>query len=87
MKKILFILLFTLSVFAQSEIKNEVQSCVDNNTTTAFSDSTTVEKRGCCSWHGGVRGCSGGTVVCNDGTYSPSCTCLGGQPIIGTKVN
>lgn len=32
---------------------------------------------GCCSWHGGVRGCdtSIGVKVCNDGTYSPSCTC------------
>lgn len=33
--------------------------------------------RGCCSWHGGVSGCdsSTGRYVCNDGTYSPSCTC------------
>jgi len=35
----------------------------------------TVERSGCCSWHGGVAGCSGGRQVCNDGTYSPSCTC------------
>ncbi|WP_026841859.1 hypothetical protein [Citrifermentans bremense] len=34
-----------------------------------------VGRRGCCSWHGGVCGCSGGTVVCCDGSYSPSCTC------------
>lgn len=34
-------------------------------------------KSGCCSWHGGVSGCdtSTGRQVCNDGTYSPSCTC------------
>lgn len=34
-------------------------------------------KSGCCSWHGGVAGCdtSVGRQVCNDGTYSPSCTC------------
>lgn len=34
-------------------------------------------KQGCCSWHGGVAGCdtSVGRQVCNDGTYSPSCTC------------
>ena len=34
-------------------------------------------KRGCCSWHGGVSHCdsSVGRYVCNDGTYSPSCTC------------
>jgi len=34
-----------------------------------------AERSGCCSWHGGVSGCMGGRVVCNDGTYSPSCTC------------
>ena len=35
-----------------------------------------VKQSGCCSWHGGVSGCSSsGRVVCNDGTYSPSCTC------------
>ena len=33
-------------------------------------------KRGCCSWHGGVSHCGdNGRYVCNDGTYSPSCTC------------
>lgn len=33
-------------------------------------------KRGCCSWHGGVSHCAeNGRYVCNDGTYSPSCTC------------
>lgn len=34
-----------------------------------------VERSGCCSWHGGVSGCSGGRITCNDGTLSPSCTC------------
>lgn len=33
-------------------------------------------KRGCCSHHGGVAGCStNGRQICNDGTLSPSCTC------------
>jgi len=34
-------------------------------------------KSGCCSWHKGVSHCdsSTGRQVCNDGTYSPSCTC------------
>jgi len=34
-------------------------------------------RSGCCSYHGGVAGCdtSVGRQVCNDGTYSPSCTC------------
>lgn len=33
--------------------------------------------RGCCSHHGGVAGChSSGKQLCNDGTLSPSCTCI-----------
>jgi hypothetical protein len=32
-------------------------------------------RQGCCSWHGGVCGCSGVRVVCCDGRLSPSCTC------------
>lgn len=33
--------------------------------------------RGCCSHHRGVDYCdsSVGRLVCNDGTYSPSCRC------------
>lgn len=30
---------------------------------------------GCCSYHGGVLGCAGTKVVCNDGQVSTSCTC------------
>lgn len=33
------------------------------------------ERRGCCSWHQGVCGCSNGRAVCCDGSYSPSCGC------------
>ena len=33
-------------------------------------------RRGCCSHHGGVSGCSeSGKQICNDGTLSPTCTC------------
>lgn len=33
-------------------------------------------KRGCCSHHRGVAGCSSnGRTICNDGTLSPTCTC------------
>ncbi len=37
----------------------------------------TVEaRRGCCSHHGGVAGCtSSGRQICNDGTLSKTCTC------------
>ncbi|MBS4759136.1 MAG: hypothetical protein KHX03_00355 [Clostridium sp.] len=32
-------------------------------------------RRGCCSHHGGVCGCSHGRAVCCDGSLSPSCGC------------
>ena len=39
------------------------------------------QRRGCCSWHGGVCGCSsGGRVECCDGTLSPSCRCRADDP-------
>lgn len=35
-----------------------------------------LAKRGCCSHHGGVCGCTSyGKQLCCDGTASPSCTC------------
>jgi hypothetical protein len=34
-----------------------------------------LAQRGCCSWHGGVCGCTGGRAVCCDGKLSPSCGC------------
>lgn len=44
---------------------------------TFFYSPLVIARSGCCSWHGGVSGCdtSVGRQVCNDGTYSPSCTC------------
>ena len=34
-----------------------------------------VARRGCCSHHDGVCGCSGGRAKCCDGTLSPTCGC------------
>lgn len=34
-----------------------------------------LERSGCCSWHGGVCGCSDGRAVCCDGKLSPTCGC------------
>jgi len=34
-----------------------------------------LAKSGCCSWHGGVCGCSGGRALCCDGALSPTCGC------------
>lgn len=40
----------------------------------------TYAASGCCSHHGGVKGCNTATNhdLCNDGTTSPSCLCSGG---------
>jgi len=35
-----------------------------------------IAQSGCCSYHGGVCGCSYGNVKCCDGSLSPSCRCL-----------
>jgi len=34
-----------------------------------------LEKRGCCSHHGGVCGCESDRAKCCDGQLSPSCGC------------
>ena len=49
-------------------LKAVKKECATQNEQTA--------RRGCCSWHGGVCGCSpDGQAVCCDGEYSPSCGC------------
>ncbi len=54
----------------------QTKICINN-----IIKSLTIERRGCCSWHGGVYGCStGGRVICNDGSLSPSCTCAVSTP-------
>ena len=34
-----------------------------------------VERRGCCSHHGGVCGCEKGRALCCEKRLSPSCGC------------
>ena len=34
--------------------------------------------QGCCSTHSGVAGCAGAKLQCNDGTFSPTCSCQDG---------
>ena len=45
--------------------------------TITFENGIMVQRRGCCSWHGGVAGCdeNSGRLRCNDGSLSPSCRC------------
>lgn len=45
-----------------------------------FSPIYTLAGQGCCSRHGGQDYCSdSGRWVCQDGTYSPTCTCYAPQ--------
>lgn len=40
-----------------------------------FASAEEALQSGCCSWHGGVCGCSNGRKACCDNTLSPSCKC------------
>ncbi|WP_164885280.1 hypothetical protein [Geovibrio thiophilus] len=46
-----------------------------DSTLLSYSYSAEYERRGCCSKHGGVCGCSNGRALCCDGTLSPTCGC------------
>ncbi|MEW6186715.1 MAG: hypothetical protein AB1585_13350 [Thermodesulfobacteriota bacterium] len=79
MKKLLILFIVAVSListFTISVISEETQTvCLfeQNANLNPFAD---PERRGCCSWHGGVCGCtSGGRAICCDGTISPSCGC------------
>lgn len=62
------LMMLSFSAFAEEASCKQFQS--SGNTT-----SEQLAQRGCCSWHGGVCGCSAGVVQCCDGSGSPSCRC------------
>ena len=64
---LIFTLLFSLNGFA------EEKSCEQLKKENANQEQ--LAQRGCCSWHGGVCGCTGGRAVCCDGKLSPTCGC------------
>lgn len=72
MKKILILILVSLSSFPTFSEENKCEQSIFLN-----SNSQHIVQRGCCSHHGGVCGCSGGRQVCCDGALSPSCVCHG----------
>jgi len=76
-KNIILALFLTITLSNSSDtIKNNKKITIDKNICSKNSQIEEVRRRGCCSWHGGVSGCSNGRIVCNDGSYSPSCTCV-----------
>lgn len=81
MKKVLasIAILFALSLGATEEIVPVVQ--VDCEQIMKSGDKELIAQSGCCSWHGGVCGCSSGRAACCDGSLSPSCSCKGGESL------
>lgn len=65
MKRIVLFLTFLILFMPLALIGDTVQ-CSDS-----------INKRGCCSWHGGVCGCDeeSGMQLCCDDTLSPTCEC------------
>jgi opacity protein-like surface antigen len=87
MKTFFSVLLFSLSTLAfaadapqpeQQPSAIQEQCAIDQAqlaTLTEEARRAVLERRGCCSWHGGVCGCGGSRAQCCDGTLSPSCGC------------
>ena len=67
MKKLLVIAAICVAGFAFSQI--------DIRENSAQAKCSIENRRGCCSHHSGVCGCSSGRALCCDGTLSPSCGC------------
>ncbi len=84
---LIFITLFSLSALGTECHKedssidiillatNDLTNKEINQSSDSSSTYTNVERRGCCSWHSGVCGCSNGRAVCCDNTLSKSCGC------------
>jgi len=66
------LLLFSLGAVADQSVCDKLKA--ENATPEQLA------QRGCCSWHGGVCGCSGGRTQCCDGQLSPSCRCHADDP-------
>jgi len=72
MRWLAILLYFALAACTAPQIAS-LPSCSALNG--AYAGSPQIERQGCCSWHGGVCGCSNGRAMCCDGKPSPSCGC------------
>ncbi len=81
MKNLLTVLFLVVFAFSVTAFADQQPKPVGTNPAVCAqlkkdgASNETRARRGCCSWHSGVCGCSGTRVVCCDGTYSPTCTC------------
>ena len=79
MKSINTLILFAVCLFSSANL-SPLESFILNLENSqpkiqSSIDDFNPQGRGCCSWHGGVCGCSGRRATCCDGTVSPSCGC------------
>lgn len=90
MKKVLLGLALLLSLNGMAaEVTANHKTKVDCEAILKTGNKELIAKRGCCSHHHGVCGCSNGRNQCCDGTLSPSCTCNSSVPIeesVGAKI-
>lgn len=82
---LLFVAVMSVPAFAQPRqpghgLEEAAVSALPCEVIAASAPDGIAQRRGCCSWHGGVCGCSGWRVVCCDGRLSPSCLCKDGRP-------
>jgi hypothetical protein len=75
LRTFLLILVIVIPHSVWSETKDSAQKNVQILNCEPQIKNNEVAKRGCCSHHQGVCGCSGGRATCCDGTLSPSCGC------------
>ena len=82
-----FLIILAFFFFTGTATTHATEELFENEETadTPCEPSLEIARSGCCSWHDGVCGCNGGRTVCCDGTYSPSCECLGDSE--GTEKN
>lgn len=66
------------AVEAPDRMSEKAQACQTLRESGASGEK--LAQSGCCSWHQGVCGCSGGRVTCCDGSVSPSCGCNKDDP-------
>src|SRR5215203_5518718 len=96
--KRLFIQVFALSVLVTSvnplwaasnyqyeRTSQHARAALCREVATETKGHTVLAQQGCCSWHSGVCGCSGGRVTCCDGTTSPTCGCNSDEPSLVNK--
>ncbi|MCF6206410.1 MAG: hypothetical protein L3J47_05905 [Sulfurovum sp.] len=69
---VLFLSILQENTTREADLNPLISAYLDTSCTKTLE----TERRGCCSHHHGVCGCSpGGRQVCCDGTLSPTCTC------------